>query len=427
MSDIKVSVKSVAEILNEATLNIPDYQRPYKWERRHIRNLFYDLRGAICKDIHEYRLGSIIIHHNGTKLDIVDGQQRLISISLFLYAIYKDLLPGGSKKLLSADYIDISRKHAKDNYDECVSLLDLFDTNERSKIGSFLMDNCKLFVISIPKDNLAEAFQLFDSQNNRGKALDPHDLLKAYHLRAIKNPSDNVIQKWEGYVNNEKLKLKDLFDKHLFRIRRWANGSTGLNKKKYGSELRFSERFIDDFKGVELEQGDYPYLCLYKKLKESRIEFPCSITMPIINGEAFFKFVEYTYELFEHGVDSFGVENAESYLFGNYRKYSRNVNLYVNLMVYFVDRYGQKEITKEVCEKVFVWAFFPRIEADLLYDSTIANYAGNGTFRKKTVYQKMFQVLSISATPREFVSKIDTDVLNNLTAATVISKLKEAR
>lgn len=43
-----------------------------------------------------------------------------------------------------------------------------------------------LEVVVICVDKVSEAFQLFDSQNTRGKALDPHDLLKAYHLREMK-------------------------------------------------------------------------------------------------------------------------------------------------------------------------------------------------------------------------------------------------
>lgn len=40
-------------------------------------------------------------------------------------------------------------------------------------------------MVVITVDKISEAFQLFDSQNTRGRALYPHDLLKAYHLREI--------------------------------------------------------------------------------------------------------------------------------------------------------------------------------------------------------------------------------------------------
>ena len=130
----------------------------------------------------------------------------------------------------------------------------------------------------MPEERLAEAFQLFDSQNNRGKSLEPHDLLKAYHLRQQDSEDEKIVEKWEQFVEDNDLSLKDLFDKHLFRMRRWSRGETGLTNKRYGSYLRFTEDFIDDFKGVDLSR-DFPYLELYRHIEN----FPMSITMPIID------------------------------------------------------------------------------------------------------------------------------------------------
>ena len=46
----------------------------------------------------------------------------------------------------------------------------------------------------MPEERLAEAFQLFDSQNNRGKSLEPHDLLKAYHLRQQDSEDEKIVE-----------------------------------------------------------------------------------------------------------------------------------------------------------------------------------------------------------------------------------------
>jgi uncharacterized protein with ParB-like and HNH nuclease domain len=63
MGMITFSVKSISDVLQNSSLKIPEYQRPYKWERRHIRNLFYDIREAIDSKKSEYRIGSIILHN----------------------------------------------------------------------------------------------------------------------------------------------------------------------------------------------------------------------------------------------------------------------------------------------------------------------------------------------------------------------------
>ncbi|WP_303871906.1 DUF262 domain-containing protein [Acetobacterium wieringae] len=436
MKQITFSVKSISDVLQNGSLKIPEYQRPYKWERRHIRNLFYDIREAFENKVSEYRIGSIILHNKDDQnIDIVDGQQRLISISLFLYYVAQDNLPEGAANLLKGKYVGISQRNAKENYDEWCFLCGLISKDDLDSIRNYMLNKCKVSVIEMPSECLAEAFQLFDSQNNRGKALEPHDLLKAYHLRAIDKPSESTVEKWEKFVDDSELNLRDLFDKHLFRIRRWINGDTGLYKKKHGSELKFTERFIDDFKGVNLQKNEkYPYLQLYEELLNNNIDFPSSINMPIINGNTFFDFIEFAYELFKNnfyegnivdGIITEEIKNSKEIKgIVNSKKsiYSRNINLYTNLLATFIDRFGKEKLDQEVCEKVFVWAFYPRTAAKAIYDTTLANYAAGGTFQRRKC-QKLFQELAVSATPREFVARIDTDLLGNLTSADIINKL----
>lgn len=431
MSRINFSVKSVSEILQNADLKIPDYQRPYKWERRHIRNLFYDIREAVDGNVGEYRIGSIILHNKDDgNIDIVDGQQRLISLSLFLYCVAKENLPNGASNLLNASYVYTSQVHAKENYDEWRYLCSLISKEDLDIIVNYIMYKCKVSVIEMPPESLSEAFQLFDSQNNRGKALEPHDLLKAYHLRAIEAPSESLVENWERFVDDKDLNLRDLFDKHLFRIRRWTNGDTGLYKKRYGSQLKFTERYIEDFKGVDLNNAAYPYLQLYNELQKNHISFPNSISMPIINGKAFFDYIEFSYMLFKRNfyensiAGDFLSSELNEILNSKKSIYSRNINLYSNLLATFIDRFGVDKLDRETCEKIFVWAFYPRISAKAIYDTTLANYAASGMFQRKKC-QKLFQELAISATPREFVSRIDTDILGNLTATEIINKLNE--
>lgn len=432
MSKIKFSVKSIEEILNSKNLKIPDYQRPYKWERRHIRNLFYDLREAIDKKMSEYRIGSIILHQKEDgQIDIVDGQQRLISIALFLYYMDKDVMPEGAISLLNGKFVETSQVHATANYNEWQFLCELISRDESTHIRTYLMARCKVSVIEMPSGSLSEAFQLFDSQNNRGKALEPHDLLKAYHLRAIKNPTEKTVEKWEKYVDDSTFNLRDLFDKHLYRIRHWVNGDTGLYQKKHGSELKFTERSIEDFKGVNLEEHAYPYLKLYEALQKHNLAFPNSICMPMINGSTFFSFVEYAYDHFKnnfyehHIADQLLSDEIKVFISSKKSVFSRNINLFNNLLATFIDRFGTDKLDRETCEKVFVWAFYPRIAAKAIYDTTLANYAASGSFHRKKC-QKLFQELVNAATPREFVAKIDTDLMENLTARDIINKINEA-
>ena len=165
---IQFTSKKVGELLKEGNLRIPSYQRPYKWNRKHIRNLFYDLRDAMGKK--EYQIGSVILHENDENdgndryLDIVDGQQRLISISLFLHLLDRLENYKGAKQLLSvAVFGELSCYHASENYNEWENLTQLVGENEAKDICNFLLENCAVSVIIMPKKRLSEAFQLFDS------------------------------------------------------------------------------------------------------------------------------------------------------------------------------------------------------------------------------------------------------------------------
>ena len=433
---IQFTSKKVGELLKEGNLRIPSYQRPYKWNRKHIRNLFYDLRDVMGKK--EYQIGSVILHEIDGHLDIVDGQQRLISISLFLHLLDDLENYKGAKQLLSATVFgELSCYHASENYNEWENLTQLVGEKEAKDICNFLLENCSVSVITMPQERLSEAFQLFDSQNNRGKSLEPHDLLKAYHLRKQDSEDEKIVEKWEQFVEDKDLSLKELFDKHLFRMRRWSRGDTGLTNKRYGSYLRFTEDFIDDFKGVDLNQN-FPYLELYRHIEN----LPMSITMPIIDGSKFFEYIESAHETVKNHKDflneQLGISNELeeegqnlAYPEGMLNIYNSSKgrylkchNIFLNICSLFADRFGKEELSKEIVETLFIWSYYPRVKSKAIYDATVGNYAAGGRFRQKEV-QKLFQLLSHAVTPNDFMVKIDRELFENYTVDKIIEEEKD--
>ncbi len=108
-SDIVVASTSVAALLGgesirgsddrhiEGRLTIPEYQRPYRWQIKHLQRLLNDLTeyfslpaGATPPE-HDFYLGSIIVHQSRPPrmrtdvLNIIDGQQRLITPQLDIH------------------------------------------------------------------------------------------------------------------------------------------------------------------------------------------------------------------------------------------------------------------------------------------------------------------------------------------------------
>jgi len=99
MNTIQARTKSVRELLNNVKYSIDFYQREYVWERRHIEELLDDFEGRFCASYSEqherwqaasyphYFLGTIITVRENNQTYIVDGQQRLTTLTLLLIHI----------------------------------------------------------------------------------------------------------------------------------------------------------------------------------------------------------------------------------------------------------------------------------------------------------------------------------------------------
>jgi hypothetical protein len=82
--------KGVGKLLLQGRLDVPPNQRSYAWGETHIRNLLQDLNEAITQGSKgdEYFLGTIVlIGREGEPPSIVDGQQRLATITILLARI----------------------------------------------------------------------------------------------------------------------------------------------------------------------------------------------------------------------------------------------------------------------------------------------------------------------------------------------------
>ncbi len=70
--------------------NVPEFQREYAWESDEIDEFFRDLAGGVSED--SYFLGLIIVTGEKPVLDVVDGQQRILTLTLLTAALYHEAL-----------------------------------------------------------------------------------------------------------------------------------------------------------------------------------------------------------------------------------------------------------------------------------------------------------------------------------------------
>lgn len=204
---------------------LPDYQRDYCWEERNIVDLWNNLL-KIQKD-KPFHLGTLILHANMGKgvYDIIDGQQRLVTLSLILWGLgYDGVLP-----LLSAEYTlpESIRNVANSKY-VIKSLIERAENSEG--LLQNIMSEVSFAVLVVNESNLDLAYTFFNNQNSKGVPLSDFDLLKAHHLRFIPGKeggqAEHMAKKWNIVSSlppsyREANSLTRVLGTHLYRLRKW--------------------------------------------------------------------------------------------------------------------------------------------------------------------------------------------------------------
>ena len=383
----KLEEKVLKELYN--TYVIPPYQRPYKWHKSHVIQLLDDLYENIYIGRRTYRVGTLIVHDEGNTHNIVDGQQRLTTLSLILYYL------GEKDKLLqNQEYTnEISKNNLVYNYDQIKQWFGAkrLEINEEMFLNE-LKDKCEFVVITVYHQD--EAFQLFDTQNSRGKELYPHDLLKAFHLREMDKDGytdkeiEQYVIKWEDYLLDKDNPLLDILNNHLYRIRKWIKGDP-----KYS----FYKSDLNEFKGISLYKGvkynyELPLRILDGTIQNTKKDFllrnfgiaqhyPFQIAMSIINGRSFFDYVFYYIELKKQLLEgnkefkAFYQERCHEY-WGSWRVGDVKVrNLFENICLLFVDRFNLEAFNESVYYKEFYKNVYQlRLENKAISENSILNH-----------------------------------------------------
>ena len=217
---------------------IPVYQRNYDWKMEHCKQLYDDLVKIIRQNRKSHFFGSIVSvqSESGTMEEflIIDGQQRLTTISLLLLAIYHLLSSG---KMVSRDHQltdKILKKYLIDEYEPEEKRIKLkpikndqkafgilFDQDEeyipdsnltinyryfydRIQHGELDIDElfdaiCKLEIINISLNHEDNPQLIFESLNSTGLNLSEGDKIRNYILMGL--PNDQKTKFYEKYWN----------------------------------------------------------------------------------------------------------------------------------------------------------------------------------------------------------------------------------
>jgi uncharacterized protein with ParB-like and HNH nuclease domain len=106
------SQRTVRQVLKANFFFIPRFQRPYSWTKENVEELWED---AIQESSGEYFIGSMVVYpHGHDAVAVVDGQQRLATLMMFLCALRDAAEANGAKKLANGTHTFIERSDEND-------------------------------------------------------------------------------------------------------------------------------------------------------------------------------------------------------------------------------------------------------------------------------------------------------------------------
>ncbi len=260
---LEATIKSVKGILSNQDMyyDVPDYQRPYSWDKENISLLIDDLITAFkTSNKEDYFCGSLVLVENteSKRYEIIDGQQRMTTF-IIIACVFRDVF-GESLSEKANDYINIS---IQDKYDETNRKL-RFLTNEKYQIDfeqdilkgidftnkkdlnkyrenahfvkEFLEEQIKdedvnindfvvwfyenVVLTTIICSSNDTAIQIFNVLNDRGMPLSPVDILKSHLMGKLgKEDRKSFKATWEEINSNLKfadLKIEDMLNAYLY-------------------------------------------------------------------------------------------------------------------------------------------------------------------------------------------------------------------
>ena len=195
--------------------HVPAYQRPYCWEKKNVLGLLNDI--AKWQAMHKgqlYHIGTVVLKNDDGTYDIIDGQQRLITLALAYVSLKKGEIPkitlGENNTTNSAKYHLQQAKNVINSWQ-----------------GKIDFDHLCMSVIIIGKGESEDlAFLFFNHLNSSGKRLDDYDLLKSHHLRYLADDIAGLMaKKWDEL---DKVAKRELLHLVLYRLRNWMDGNASF-------------------------------------------------------------------------------------------------------------------------------------------------------------------------------------------------------
>lgn len=194
--NISIQLEGIGDLISNKKFRVPAYQRAYAWEQDHVTSLLSDLEDAISNKEKEYFLGSVVVTSGDTnRFEVVDGQQRLTTISLVINAIKTVFSLDGDNQMvdsLQADFLTSLDRKTRENEPKLI-------LNE--------IDN-ELFQNIIQKDSDHHSISI--KKDIKSKTPSNVKLISAYQQcfeffykeSKLQRDSEEYLQNWLDYIQH---------------------------------------------------------------------------------------------------------------------------------------------------------------------------------------------------------------------------------
>ena len=198
---------------------IPLYQRAYAWEDKQLTQLVEDI-SDVSEDANYY-IGSLIVSKQGSKYEVVDGQQRLTSLYLLLNCLGMKVKPtlifacrdrsnytlSSISELLQENRSKLDMDRIEPGIQRGIKILQEEFSKDGFDKAVFIEKLKRVIVYRIEVPEHTDLNRYFEIMNTRGEQLEQHDILKASLMSYLpKNEQPVFASIWDacsdmtGYV-----------------------------------------------------------------------------------------------------------------------------------------------------------------------------------------------------------------------------------
>jgi len=202
--------------LIDKNIGIPIFQRFYSWKEKQVNELLEDLNRAIYDTDRQLYLLDFIWYEENGKMMIADGQQRLVSLNLFMKAI-NDYIDNKNLNISKMCLFNISYDNESNNksykytFEECIKnpfrkvyfkFYEFIDNNKNNLINYITILQNRIYIYAKKTENADDAFSIFTEINTGGKPLTKDEVIKTTFEQYSK--TYNVDIKELGFKNIKK-------------------------------------------------------------------------------------------------------------------------------------------------------------------------------------------------------------------------------